>query len=739
MRLCGTNFTIALLVSVFSTAAALSSAQSATPQVGGPVHDAPTHTGDAAHAETGNSGTRPIVVNTVEEVVVSATIDPSSLDAPDPSQKVLVREELLDANPGRPGAPVSIPGMPIETASGGIKAPQYFVPGVAGDHGEPVAQYISVGAYLVPNNLSANAHGNGYADPNIFIPAALGNVTTDGGAFNVLEGNHALNLASTYSLRPRLHRFAALTADVRDLDLAAGLTPRDPARREWLAVEAAYGNGLWERLEHRQQYKWNAARTATHGSHEISLFSVGYYGSAFLGGLVPLGQARETHDTLDPRQRDQTHTMIFAASDRWKPGTNDEAAFSGFFRTYNLALDSNFGEGLIRQSEFRTVLGAEARDSHTFNRWLKAMGGLNYNDDEPRRDNLDHSLSGDARLCGPFVSVLANNLSIRDVAPFAALEGSIGAHLRLYAGLRPDRIELKNADLLNPSNSFDLWRSFLNPKATVAWIPGSGGAMKWLPSAAFSIGQAFFTEDPRIGFGHESGSGAVRLASPFERSHSEQLVIEKLFSSTDLRVTLGRTTTTATLAKIDPDTGLPDNEGPGSLRFLTASLRREFRFGSLQTVFSKADARDTGTGIVTPEAPRTIFDLLASLDRLPAGFQAHGEYEYVGHKLLDVGNGQHPANFEAVPVGETRLAIVRPLLNGRLELGTNGMLARGYTGQTTETFARNWRSGGAPPSCPAGANGIAGDFDCGTIERAVGVRMPSYIGASVSWRFGGER
>ena len=41
-------------------------------------------------------------------------------------------------------------------------------------------------------------------------------------------------------------------------------------------------------------------------------------------------------------------------------------------------------------------------------------------------------------------------------------------------------------------------------------------------------------------------------------------------------------------------------------------------------------------------------------------------------------------------MGETRLAVVRSFLNGRLELGANGMLARGYTGQTTETFAPNW-------------------------------------------------
>jgi hypothetical protein len=112
------------------------------------------------------------VAEATEEVIVSGDVSEISLTSPDPSEKVLVREELLDANPGRPGAPISIPGLPIETASGGIKAPQYFVPGVAGDHGEPIAQYIAVGGYLVTNNLSANAHGNGYADPNIYVSGA---------------------------------------------------------------------------------------------------------------------------------------------------------------------------------------------------------------------------------------------------------------------------------------------------------------------------------------------------------------------------------------------------------------------------------------------------------------------------------------------------------------------------------------------------------------------------------------
>jgi len=681
------------------------------------------------------------VAGAAEEVIVTGDVSEVELTSPDPSQKVMVREELLDANPGRPGSPISIPGLPIETASGGIKAPQYFVPGVAGDHGEPIAQYIAVGGYLVTNNLSANAHGNGYADPNIYVSGALGSVTTDGGAFNVLEGNHALNLAATYNPRTQLSRFVTLTGDYRDADFTAGFAPGDPARKEWVAVEANYGNGLMKRLEHRQQYKWNGLRAFDTGRHEITLFSIGYWGKSHEGNLAPLGYGVELGDTVDPRQMDQTHTALVAANDRWTLRASDEVALSGFIRTYNLALYSNFGEGLIRQSEFRTVEGAEARETHTFTPWLQGMAGIDYHEDDIHRDNLDHYLSGDAQVYGAFVKVLSNNVTIRDATPYAALHGDVGKHVRFYGGLRPDVIELKNADLVNSAYSFDEWKAFLAPKATVALNPGTGQA-RWLPSASFSMGQAFFTQDPRTAV---EKSVAPQAPSPFERSHSEQLVLEKQVSATDVRVTVGRTTTTETLGKIDPDNGTQQELGPGTLKFLTASVRHPFSFGTVQAVFSKADARLLGATIngvtipaqVTPEAPRTIFDALATLDRLPLGLHGRGEYEYVGHKQLDQGNPQHPGAYEAIPVGETRVAMVRSFLDGRLELGANGELARGYTGQTTETFAPDWVMGSAPYCAPgSGPSGLPNDFDCGTNEQSVGVRMVSWVGGSVSWRFG---
>ena len=682
-----------------------------------------------------------------EEVVVTGDLSQINMASPDPSQKVLVREELLDANPGRPGAPISIPGLPIETASGGIKAPQYFVPGVAGDHGEPIAQYIAVGGYLVPNNLSANAHGNGYADPNIYVSGALGSVATDGGAFNVLEGNHALNLAATYGLRPQLNRFLTLTGDYRDIDLTGGFAPADPAKKEWLALEANYGNGLLRRLEHRQQYKWNGLRIMDSGSHELTLLSVGYYGQSHEGNLVPTGFGVQVNDTIDPRQQDQTHTSILAANDQWTPRSNDQLGFSGFFRTYNLALFSDFGEGLIRQSEFRTVEGGEARETHTFRPWLEGMAGLLYNEDDIHNDNLDHYLSDSPLESGPFVKVLANDVTIREVAPYVALHWDLGKHLRFYAGLRHDQIQVINTDQLKPTYSFNEWKGFESPKATLAWAPGSG-PVHWLPSASFSIGQAFFTQDPRISVATPSATGSAALASPFERSHSEQLVLDKDLRRTDLRLILGRTTTTSTLAKIDPDNGLAEDLGPGTLKFLTANVRHQFNFGTVQAIFSKADARlQTFNGIpgtVTPEAPRTIFDALTTLDRLPLGVHARAEYEYVGHKFLDLGNPEHPAPYEAIPVGETRIAMVRSFLDGRLELGANGMVARGYTGQTTETFDPNWSVATSATNLPycapgSGPSHLPNDFDCGTIERSVGIRMVSWVGGSISWRFNAGR
>ena len=645
-----------------------------------------------------------------EFVTVTADVSDTNIFAPDPSQRAFGHPDLLDANPGRPGAPVSIPGYPIESASGGIKAPQYFAPGVAGDHGEPIAQFIAVGGYLVPNNLSANAHGNGYADSNIFVPQALETVQIDGGAFNVRAGNHSVNLAATYGLRSHLDPLLTITGDQRDIDLAAGGSP-DP--ESWLAIEASYGNGFLHRLEHRQQYKFNGERVFNTGAHRLTLVGLGYYGQSYIPGLV-LIFARDMNDanfpnlgdTIDPRQRDQTHTALLALNDVWQLSASQQLQLSGFFRTYNLSLYSDFGQGLIRQSEFRTVGGGSAEYVRKFADYFSLLSGSDYQREAPRRDDLDHySLfyPSHPSYYGSFNPIDANDVTIESISPYIAAEGGLSRHLRYYFGWRQDDISFNNRDLLVPQNSFQKLVGVNSPKATVSFLPGES---RFVSLVAISLGEAFFTEDPRIGLGKVSGT-------PVAKSRSYQLIGSKTTRNTEIRLTVGHVTKSAEIAKIDPDTGLQANQGPSRLRFMTIGVRRNFATGSVQASISKADARDLASGDPTPEAPRAILDLLGTINRLPLHLQAKAEFEFVGRKPL--GTGCDPKNLNAECVGtavkEFRGALVRRL-SDRLDAGLNFLIARGYTGQTTENFY---------PS---------------NIQKVVGVRLPSYASLSFTYRVG---
>ena len=133
----------------------------------------------------------------------------------------------------------------------------------------------------------------------------------------------------------------------------------------------------------------------------------------------------------------------------------------------------------------------------------------------------------------------------------------------------------------------------------------------------------------------------------------------------------------------------------------------------------------------TNEAPRLIGDLLWTYQRLPFRLQAKGEFEYVGRNV--VGNGcdaSRPEDLTAyctgVPNKEVRLAVARAFRDGKITVGVNVMIARGYTGQTTEAFATDHRPGYAGP-LPVPENPIA---------EVVGVRLPSYASVNVTYKFG---
>ncbi len=634
------------------------------------------------------------LVSVQQQVTVVASA-PSSL-TPDPAQSIVIHDQVLDANPGRPGAPISIPGLPIETASGGIKAPQYFAPGVAGDHGEPIAQFFQIGNFLYPNNLPANAHGNGYADPNFLIPPTIEAVTVDGGAFNVREGNNSVDLAASYVPRQRVSSFLQITGDYRDADVMAGWSPKNPQTNAWIAAEISFGNGFLERLEHRQQYKLNGLRQFNLGNHQLTLFGIGYYGSSYVPGLIPI-DVPVPGDTIDNRQLDYTHTFLLVATDNWKLSEQKQFAFSGFYRNYALTLRSNFGDGLIQQSETRNIFGGEVTYIQSVRRWLALLAGVDLRRDAPRDLNLQH-----ADQQGVFQPVTSNNLTLSFVEPFISLDGPVGRYFHYNLGVRQEEVWMDNQDLITPQNSFNKLATLTLPKGTFTLLPP---ARWYLPTVAFSIGEAFHTEDPRIG----NGTDQPTLLAP---SRAYQLVFSKVIKQTQLYVTLRRISNSQELAKIDPDTGLQDIVGPSLNKVLSVSLQRNFAYGSIYVSYAQADARDSQTGQPIPEAPRFIWDTVASYRRLPFGLWVRGEFEYVRAKPL--GDG-----FTGVPVTEFRGAVLKPFRDETMSIAANFLIASGYTGQTTEVLAL--------PTDPA------------PFERVVGVPLKSYVSLSWTYYFGKGR
>ncbi len=229
-------------------------------------------------------------------------------------------------------------------------------------------------------------------DPNIMIPAIIeSGVETDGGAFNVREGNHSVDMAAAYVIRPSLQPLATLTGDSRDVDVSTGW--------RWLAGQASYGNGLLDTLEHRKQFKLNGVKSWTAGAHTVTALVIGYYGESRVPGLVPI-DVPGLHDTIDPRQKDQTHTGEAAVNDVWRLGKDSEVAAVEFFSNiqssavFRLRGWADPAERISNREWRKCHLCAEVQSGHfTF------MAGVDYLREAPRADRRSGSLQIDESEC----------------------------------------------------------------------------------------------------------------------------------------------------------------------------------------------------------------------------------------------------------------------------------------------------------------------------------------------------
>jgi hypothetical protein len=554
--------------------------------------------------------------------------------------------------------------------------------------------FFQVGGYLFPNNLPANAHGNGYADPNMIIPVAIESVQTDGAAFNVREGNNSVNSSITFGMRERIEPTIRLTGDYRDINLVAGWSPANPSNRTWMGAEISFGNGYLDRLEHRKQYKGNISKVFEFGKHELTVCGIGYYGTAFQPGLIPI-DTPVPNDTIDARQHEETSNGAIIFNDVWHLTDHRQFQFSGFYRYYTLDVRPNFGDGLIRQSEHRNVNSEDILYTDRFSKAVSLLAGVDVRREAPRALNLDK-----ADTSGAFTPNTSNNLTINFYSPFIGMDGTVFRVLHYNAGYRLDQVTIDNQDLLRSSLSFNRSARVSSPKATLTFLPPK--STSFLPMISLSYGQAFHVDDPRI------GTTALQGGTIVAKARAYQLVTSKTVAKTEFRLSLAHVTTAQQLARISSDTGLQQDEGPGIVESLTFTVRHNFSHGFLQGLFSKADARDQSTGLPTPEAPRQIWNILATVDKLPFHLVARGQYEEVGRKPL--GDG-----FIAVPVREFHGAVIRPFQSKGFDIGVNAFIVSGYGGETLETLALPGE--GAP------------------FERITGFPLKSYVSASFTYYF----
>jgi hypothetical protein len=86
-----------------------------------------------------------------------------------------------------------------------------------------------------------------------------------------------------------------------------------------------------------------------------------------------------------------------------------------------------------------------------------------------------------------------------------------------------------------------------------------------------------------------------------------------------------------------------------------------------------------------------------------------------------------------VPNRELRFAVSRPFLENRLSVGVNAMIASGWSGQTTETFAAAGVFG--PGKVGLDPEGLV---PSNAVSEVVGVRIPSYASVTITFHFAGH-
>jgi len=191
-----------------------------------------------------------------------------------------------------------VPGLLAVQHQGGGKADQLFLRGFDADHGSDVAIYVDG----VPINLPSHAHGQGFADLHWIIPEAIERIDVVKGPYDARYGDFATAGAVNLVTRDRFDESSVqytlgmlpsiggrAVASGRFVGVAAPSLPGWAARlHPWVAFEAAYDQGPFDRAEHLYRYNLFAKLSYDLGPRTVA----GIFFSTYGGGWIGSGRSR---------------------------------------------------------------------------------------------------------------------------------------------------------------------------------------------------------------------------------------------------------------------------------------------------------------------------------------------------------------------------------------------------------------------------------------------------------------
>jgi TonB family protein len=354
-----------------------------------------------------------------------------------------------------------VPGLLAVQHQGGGKADQLFLRGFDADHGTDVGVFVDG----IPVNLPSHAHGQGFADLHWLIPEAIERIDVVKGPYDPQNGDFSTAGAVNLITRDRfegssvgytLGAFPTIggreVASGRLVGIAAPELASSPKLHSWLAFEAAYDEGPFDRKEDLTRYNAIGKLSYTLAPDVTLGLLVEAYGSGWVGsGQIP---AREVaagrlapFGSEDPSEGGLTERQMAAAFVHAANG-EDSLDLTVYVTRYRLSLWNDFTFFLsdptngdeIEQDDARTVSGA--RVSYTFTRHLGEL-------------SLETRLGADLRYDGVHVErwsaesqggdfrkriAQASNLDIDEtnLAGYLNLDLVVSPRLRFLGGIRAD-------------------------------------------------------------------------------------------------------------------------------------------------------------------------------------------------------------------------------------------------------------------------------------------------------------